>query len=238
MERIITVMNSRTQKKSVFNSTANTLGELKAEFAQNGIDCHDLEIVEGITKTQFYSDDSILPHDIDYKGEKTNNLIILLTNTKKKIKSGMANRKDLYAQLTPEMKNVIKERTGKNFTQVSSDSLEAIINEFSDNGADNDIDTNISHECQHAIQVVEPEENAFCPKAALKAILNYVDTVVDILYNGQYFDDEEYDTLQDCSRDAHKIMEGSKNFTEESGMDSPYSDKEIDDIMNDFLINC
>lgn len=230
MERIITVMNSKTQKKSVFKSNATTLGELKAEFRKNNIDYSDLEIIEGITKTQFYSDDSMLPHDIDYKGEKTNNLIILLTNTKKKIKSGVS-RTELYARLTPEMKEHIKSETGKNFTNASSEYLNSVIQNFSVSP--------ISIPDVEEDENIIPERNCACEKLTEDPLSGLTSTIISVIREGVKVLQKTDILSKDQATQIYFIINSipcdifrEEGTEEDTQVKSPYSDDELEDIMD------
>ena len=69
-----------------------------------------------------------------FKGERTNNLIILMTNTSKKIESGSyGTRADAYAIIKEQglpLKSFIAEKTEANYTNVSTDTLWELIDEF------------------------------------------------------------------------------------------------------------
>lgn len=135
LEREILVANTKTQKRSKLITSATTLGELKEAMANEGIDFSGLEFTEGITKTQLLDDASLLPTNIPYKGGFTNNLVILLTNTKKKIDSGndnvtMTDRFEAYNVIKENnLQDAIKEYFGRNFTQVSTANLWEFIND-------------------------------------------------------------------------------------------------------------
>ena len=75
--RKITVIESSKQSKKVILSEATTLGELKADFMANGIDCTNMDFYEGISKTELKSDSSILPTNVPYKGTTTNELPLM-----------------------------------------------------------------------------------------------------------------------------------------------------------------
>ena len=87
--RKITVVSTRNQKKSIIMSAATTLAELKADLRQNGIDYDGMTFYEGTSRVELKDDASVLPHDVLYKGQTTNELVFMLTNTNKKIKSGI-----------------------------------------------------------------------------------------------------------------------------------------------------
>ena len=122
--REILIANTSTQKRDKLTTNATTLGELKAAMDAAGIPYGDLSFTEGITKTELLSDDTQLPHDVKYKGNITNSLVILLTNTKKKIESGMSSRAEAYQMIYEnELQQEIKETFGRNFTQVPTYNL-------------------------------------------------------------------------------------------------------------------
>lgn len=127
--RKITVIETKNQKKSVIMSSATTLEELKADFRANGINYTDMSFFEGISKIELKTDSSILPHDVPYKGTITNELVFMLTNTNKKIKSGAElSRNKLYSII--KLKNLqkeCKEKFGKNFTRCSNAELTLLV---------------------------------------------------------------------------------------------------------------
>lgn len=231
MERLITVYNTRDQRNYTFNSTAETLGQLKQDFQAHNIDYADLDIIEGITKITLLSDDSQLPSNIEYRGNRTNDLVILLTNTSKKIKSGTS-RSELYAKLTDDMKADIKETYGRNFTQVSSDVLETVIASYTNNipGADNNIDE--THEdYNNELEVpAAPQKKECCKKAhnACTAILylaHYLNTN-GLICKGMV------NKLKEIIEHGATIPEEPEK-PEEEYIPSPYSDEEISDMLED-----
>lgn len=122
--REILIANTRTQKRDKLTTDATTLGELKAAMSAANIPYDGLSFTEGITKTELLSDDTQLPHDVMYKGNVTNSLVILLTNTRKKIESGMGTRAEAYQMIYEnELQQEIKEDFGRNFTQVPTSDL-------------------------------------------------------------------------------------------------------------------
>lgn len=131
MNRRFTVVDTRTNSTKTFSSTANTLGELKADMRREGINPDGMAIQEGLTKTELRGDDStVLPHDVPYKGGTTNNLVFRLTQTEKRIKSGAMTRSEVFDEvkrlgLAPK----IQEKYGKNFTQCTTSLLISEIEE-------------------------------------------------------------------------------------------------------------
>ena len=86
--RKITIVSTKSQSKKVIMSSATTLAELKSDLRQNGIDYEGMSFFEGTSKVELKNDASVLPHDVPWKGTVTNELVFMLTNTNKKIKSG------------------------------------------------------------------------------------------------------------------------------------------------------
>lgn len=124
MEREILIANTKTQRRSKVTTSATTLGELKADLRAAGIDYNGMTFTEGISKTQLLDDATQLPQNVMYKGQPTNNLVILLTNTKKNIASGTMSRKEVYQVIKDNnLQDAVKEEFGRNFTQVPTSNL-------------------------------------------------------------------------------------------------------------------
>ena len=176
--RKITVVNTRDQKKTVIRSTATTLRELKRDLDANDIIYTDMTFYEGVSHTELKTDDSVLPHDIPYKGRVTNDLVFMLTNTNKKIKSGMNyNRKHVYELIKKHnLKDKIQENLGLPYTNCSTDALNA--------------------ELQKLITVVPPKSDSstdFCKASNTDKYFIALRTLVDILV--------ETDTLSNYDRE-------------------------------------
>ena len=122
--REILIANTKTQKRSKVTTNATTLGELKVALDNAGIDYGGMTFTEGISKTQLLGDETQLPQNVIYKGQPTNNLVILLTNTKKNISSGAGSRKEAYDAIKAnDLAEDIKEAFGTNYTHVSTANL-------------------------------------------------------------------------------------------------------------------
>ncbi len=131
--RRITIVNNKTQKQSVIQaSTATTLGELKAEMRQAGINYEGMTFFEGHARVELKDDASVLPTNIAYKGNVVNDLTFLLTAPEKKIRSGAMTRAEAYAGIKAlGLKDKVQAKFGKNFTQCSTSDLEKMIMEAS-----------------------------------------------------------------------------------------------------------
>lgn len=127
--RKITVVQTKNQKKSVIMSAATTLGELKADLRSNGIDYDGMTFFEGTSKTELKTDASVLPHDVPYKGQVTNELVFMLTNTNKKIRSGAAmSRAEAYNAIkSMGLQDACVKKFGKNFTMCKTADLIALV---------------------------------------------------------------------------------------------------------------
>lgn len=132
--RKITVVSTKTQKKSVIMSGAETLGELKKDLDEAGIDYNGMTFFEGTSKTELKTDESVLPRDVPYTnrttGEtiNTNKLVFMLTNTNKKIRSGAMTRTEAYNTIKAQgLQGACVAMYGKNFTQCSTNDLILLI---------------------------------------------------------------------------------------------------------------
>ena len=133
--RKITVLVESTQSKHVLQSNATTLGELKDELRDKNISFNPDDVFkEGMSKTVLTTDESILPSNIPWRGEVTNDLIFMVTAPQKKIKSGDMTRAEVYAEVKRlKLQDTISKKVGKNFTQCSTAVLLTFIDEASKN---------------------------------------------------------------------------------------------------------
>ena len=214
--RKITVVSTRNQKKSIIMSAATTLAELKADLRQYGIDYDGMTFYEGTSKVELKDDTSVLPHDVLYKGQTTNELVFMLTNTNKKIKSGAdMSRADAYAAIKAKsLQGECMKRFGKNFTMCKTADLIALINEKS-----------ASKPAPTALAKVEPKEQS--------GTTEYVDTkaraalsrLLTILEDNATLEDDEAEEIKDIL-DGKVNVATSEDYKPSSV--SPYSDDEID----------
>lgn len=127
-QRKIIIVDSSSNRKVTVNTDATSFGELKRAARAAGINYEGKDWLEGLTKTSPVSDDSLLPVNVNYKGTVTNNLVYMLTNTNKRIRSGM-NRQEAYAEIKKlGLAEDVKKKFGRNFTQVGTNDLIAFIN--------------------------------------------------------------------------------------------------------------
>ena len=136
--RKITVLVESTQSKHVLQSNATTLGELKDELREKNISFNSDDVFkEGMSKTVLTTDESILPSNIPWRGEVTNDLIFMVTAPQKKIKSGVMTRAEVYAEIKRlKLQDTISKKMGKNFTQCATSILLGFIDEASKNSCE------------------------------------------------------------------------------------------------------
>ena len=214
--RKITVVSTRNQKKSIIMSAATTLAELKADLRQYGIDYDGMTFYEGTSKVELKDDTSVLPHDVLYKGQTTNELVFMLTNTNKKIKSGAdMSRADAYATIKAKgLQGECMKRFGKNFTMCKTADLIALINEKS-----------ASKPAPTALAKAEPKEQS--------GTTEYVDTKARAALSKLLIILEDNATLEnDEVEEIENILGGKVDATASEDYNpssaSPYSDDEID----------
>ena len=222
--RKITIVSTRNQKKSIIMSAATTLAELKADLRQNGIDYDGMTFYEGTSKVELKDDTSVLPHDVPYKDQTTNELVFMLTNTNKKIRSGAdMSRADAYAAIKSKgLQGECVKRFGKNFTMCKTADLVALINEKS-----------VSKTALSTPARKEPAEKASAKKQANTA--ECVDTkaraalsrLLTILTDNDVLDDDEAEEIEDILDDKATTSDDCKPSSESS-----YSDDEIDRMFN------
>ena len=234
--RKITVVQTKNQKKSVIMSAATTLAELKSDLRANGIDYDGMTFFEGTSKVELKNDASVLPHDVPYKGTITNELVFMLTNTNKKIRSGSMSRAEAYSAIkSMGLQDACKKKFGKNFTQCSTADLIALIQS---NSISKPAPAAPKDEIKkEEVPVNTPEVSA--PVAPASNGGGCVDTVaraaisklVEILMgNGTIGYHEEEEMLDILGGEVAVSAAPSEEYKPKSA--SPYSDDEIDDMFD------
>lgn len=182
--RKVTFIDSKSQSQKVINnSTATTLGELKAEMRTAGIDYKDMSFYEGHIRAELLDDNSILPTNIPYKGQVVNDLVFMLSTTNKKIKSGV-DRAEVYQMIKDmNLQDVVKSIFNRNYTQVPTNELLALVSRYAPNNAA----TEEASKVKAAITCAERFNHI---EQALKDI-------IDILFNEGIIDDYEYTGMTD-----------------------------------------
>ena len=123
--RKVTIINNKTQSQKVIQaSAATTLGELKREMREAGIEYEGMTFFEGHLRAELKDDASVLPTNIPYKGQVVNDLTFLLTAPEKKIKSGAMSRAEAYNAIKARgLQDECVKRFGKNFTMCKTQDL-------------------------------------------------------------------------------------------------------------------
>lgn len=241
--RKITVVQTKNQKKSVIMSAATTLAELKSDLRANGIDYDGMTFFEGTSKVELKNDASVLPHDVPYKGTVTNELVFMLTNTNKKIRSGAAtvSRAEAYSAIkSMGLQDACVKKFGKNFTMCKTADLIVLIQS---NGASKPAPkAETKKEEKVEAPVNTPEVSA--PVAPASNGGECVDTVaraaisklVEILEdNGTIEDYEKEKVLGILGGEVAVAAAPSEEYKPKSA--SPYSDDEIDDMFAGMGVN-
>ena len=242
--RKITVVQTKNQKKSVIMSAATTLAELKSDLRANGIDYDGMTFFEGTSKVELKNDASVLPHDVPYKGTVTNELVFMLTNTNKKIRSGAAamSRAEAYSAIkSMGLQDACVKKFGKNFTMCKTTDLIALVQS---NGAAKPAPVAPKDETKAETKKEEKVETPVnTPEASAPVVPasnggECVDTVaraaisklVEILEdNGTIEEDEKEEVLGILGGKVAVSAEPSK--CKPKLVSSPYSDDEIDDML-------
>ena len=226
--RKIVVIQTKNQKKSVIMSAATTLAELKSDLRANGIDYDGMTFFEGTSKVELKNDASVLPHDVPYKGTITNELVFMLTNTNKKIRSGATNmsRMEAYNAIkSMGLQDACVKKFGKNFTMCKTADLIALVQS---NGASKPAPATPKAEAKVKAKVEAPaSHDGECVDTVAKAAINRL--VVILENNGTIEEDEKEEVLGILGGKVAVSAKPSEEY--KSKLASPYSDDEIDDML-------
>lgn len=248
--RKITIVETKNQRKSTIMSSASTLAELKSDLRANGIDYSGMTFFEGTSKVELKNDASVLPHDVPYKGTITNELVFMLTNTNKKIRSGAVamSRTEAYSAIkSMGLQDACVKKFGKNFTMCKTADLIALIqsNDASKPApaapkAEAKAETKKEEKVEAPVDT--PEVSA--PVAPMNNGGECVDTVaraaisklVEILENNGTIEDYEKEKVLDILGGEVAVAAApSEEYKPKSA--SPYSDDEIDDMFEGMGVN-
>ena len=221
--RKITVVQTKNQKKSVIMSAATTLAELKSDLRANGIDYDGMTFFEGTSKVELKNDASVLPHDVPYKGTVTNELVFMLTNTNKKIRSGAAtmSRAEAYSAIkSMGLQDACVKKFGKNFTMCKTIDLIALVQS---NGA---------AKPAPVAPVVPASNGGECVDTVARAAISKLVEVLED--NGTIEEDEKEEVLSILGGKVAVSAEPSECKPKSA---SPYTDDEIDDLFAGMGVN-
>lgn len=228
-KRKITVIPTKTHKTQVIESAATTLAELKADLTKAGIDYTDCTFFEGLTKIELKNDAAILPHDVPYKGTTTNNLVFMITNASKKIKSGAKlDRKAIIEEIkVKNLTEVVKKTYGKNYTNCKTEDLQKILNKetapaTADASAPTAKAAPAKKEVPNKPAMKTTDLSSYVTKAELRKVIE------SLL---KEMEDADVDYIEDADIDNIAIIgKVSSSNSEEEKSDSPYSPNELDDM--------
>lgn len=216
--RKITIISTKNHSTKVINSAATTLAELKSDLRNTGIDYTDCTFFEGLTKTELKNDAAILPHDVPYKGTTTNNLVFMITNASKKIRSG-ADRKSIIAEIKAKnLTEIVKNTYGKNYTNCKTEDLEKILSKNNTSAPKEAPAKKKEAETKSNTSVLDNTE--YITKAQLTEILTFI---FDKRDDVEYF---SRTNLDNCP-----YLRG--NVAKKETSESPYSSNELDDMFKD-----
>ena len=227
--RKITVIQTKNQKKSVIMSSATTLAELKSDLRDNNIDYDGMTFFEGTSKVELINDNSVLPHDVPYKGTVTNELVFMLTNTNKKIRSGAMSRAEAYEAIkSNSLQAACVAKYGKNFTQCSTAALIELVESNTTKS------TTVAPKAQtKKVSKKEAPTTTECPKcecvdnvtrAAISKLVDFLEDNGTIEYNEK----EEIINIL-----GGKVVVASVTEDYKPKSASPYSDDELDEMFAD-----
>ena len=224
--REVLIANTKTQKRYKVNTDATTLGELKAALDAEGIDYAGMTFTEGISKTQLTSDDSQLPTNVMYKGQPTNNLVMLLTNTTKNIASGAEplTRKEIYTIIREnDLSDDLKEEFG-NWTIITTEALEEFIRNNYDIIEDEEEETEENQE--------EDEEDV---EASHPALVDCLYAYIKDMYDEGVLDGDDIIALADAIDDFADSISDDVDDTpapkHHAEVDDEAANNKIDDIL-------
>ena len=219
-KRKITVIPTKTHKTQVIESAATTLAELKADLTKAGIDYTDCTFFEGLTKIELKNDAAILPHDVPYKGTTTNNLVFMITNASKKIRSGAKlDRKAIIEEIKAKnLTEVVKKTYGKNYTNCKTEDLEKILS-MNNNSAPKEAPAK-----KETVETNVLNNTEYVTKNQLKEVITGL--VEEMKYVG-------IDSSDEINIDNISIIGDVSSSNSKKEDDSPYSSNELDDMFKD-----
>ena len=237
--RKITIVSTKSQSKKVIMSSATTLAELKSDLRRNGIDYEGMSFFEGTSKVELKNDASVLPHDVPWKGTVTNELVFMLTNTNKKIRSGAMSRMEAYAEIKRlGLQDACYKKFGKkNFTMCKTSELIALIEGSKDSKEEApapkaEAKKEEKEETPVNTPVAPASNGDECVDTVARAAIS---KLVEILEeNGTIEDYEKEEVLDILGGEVAVTTATSEEYKPKSA--SPYSDDEIDDMFNDMDI--
>lgn len=194
--RKVTIINSKTQSQKVIqDSKATTLGELKQEMRERGIDYTGMTFFEGHMRAELKDDAAPLPTNIPYKGQVVNDLTFMLTAPEKKVKSGAMSRVEAYAEIKKrDLQSACVNKFGKNFTQCSTADLISLIEKNSTKAAPA---PEAENPVEEAPAPAEKEEAPVAPETPATGCncSKALAILAEALYDNDTIEEETYDAV-------------------------------------------
>ena len=229
--RKITVVQTKNQKKSVIMSAATTLAELKSDLRANNIDYDGMTFFEGTSKVELKNDASVLPHDVPYKGTVTNELVFMLTNTNKKIRSGAVamSRAEAYSAIkSMGLQDACVKKFGKNFTMCKTADLIALVQNNNASKPTPKAEPKNEEKMEASVNTpVSPASNGGeCIDTVARAAIS---RLVEILEENGTIEDYEKEEVIDILGGKAELNEAPSEECEPE-LASSYSDDEVNDM--------
>ena len=186
--RKVTIINNKTQSQKVIQaSAATTLGELKREMREAGIEYEGMTFFEGHLRAELKDDASILPTNIPYKGQVVNDLTFLLTAPEKKIKSGAMSRAEAYNAIKARgLQDECVKRFGKNFTMCKTQDLIDLLGEGSAKAAP------VKEEKKEVVKETK-KENPVVTTTSEGNVAGALEVLLEDLYGSDVIEEGTYD---------------------------------------------
>ena len=188
--RKVTIINSKTQSQKVIqDSKATTLGELKQEMRERGIDYTGMTFFEGHMRAELKDDAAPLPANIPYKGQVVNDLTFMLTAPEKKLKSGAMTRAEAYAEIKKRgLQGACVDKFGKNFTQCSTADLISLFEkDFTNAAPAPKVEEPVEAEAAPVTSDTPSHTGCNCSKA--------IAMLTEALYSNDTIEEETYDAV-------------------------------------------
>lgn len=184
--RKVIIINNKTQSQKVIQaSAATTLGELKREMREAGIEYEGMTFFEGHLRAELKDDASILPTNIPYKGQVVNDLTFLLTAPEKKIKSGAMSRAEAYNAIKARgLQDECVKRFGKNFTMCKTQDLIDLLGE----GAP------VKEEKKEVVKETVKEEKPEVTATSEGNVAGAMEILLEDLYGSDVIEEDTYDS--------------------------------------------
>lgn len=181
--RTIWILDRATNTHVKIITDATTFGELKQAAKAAGVHYEGKDWLERISQQSPLSDESILPTNLPWQGKVTNDLVFVLTDTNKKIKSGLGRNEILEKVRDLGLQQELKLKYGKPYTNISNDILLKEVEEAEEALNTDDLfnDCDVCHEKENKYNSVIKVIAALLaglPKEVVKDIESYYTDLV------------------------------------------------------------